>query len=231
MQPPALYTSVSTPLEVWAIPDPSSSTSQTILYKVPQVQECDSIIEFPKPHSDTEEACTTMKAEPRMARLLEKAGINLQRNNRLPPPPAVCEDWWAQAEEFVKRRCKEQPKYGLGYINVDEPDDEDEVFEDDIFHCCTISTTTIGDALLQQHPFEVAAVGVEEELDVARALKQLDDGGQPTIDELVEMNLGTKDDPHPIFVSGMLTKEEREDYRSFLMEFRDCFAWTYKEMP
>jgi hypothetical protein len=95
MQPPALYTSVSTPLEEWAIPDPSSSTSQTILYKVPQVQECDSIIEFPKPHSDTEEACTTMKAKPRMARLLEKAGINLQRNNRLPPPPAVCEDWWA----------------------------------------------------------------------------------------------------------------------------------------
>ncbi len=95
MQPPALYTSVSTPLEEWAIPDPSSSTSRTILYKVPQVQECDSIIEFPKPHSDTEEACTTMKAEPRMARLLEKAGINLQRNNRLPPPPAVCEDWWA----------------------------------------------------------------------------------------------------------------------------------------
>jgi hypothetical protein len=78
MQPPALYTSVSTPLEVWAIPDPSACTPRTILYKVPQIQECDSVIEFPKPHSDTEEACTTMKAEPRTARLLQKAGINLR---------------------------------------------------------------------------------------------------------------------------------------------------------
>uniref|UniRef100_A0A8R7QHM2 Reverse transcriptase domain-containing protein n=1 Tax=Triticum urartu TaxID=4572 RepID=A0A8R7QHM2_TRIUA len=29
----------------------------------------------------------------------------------------------------------------------------------------------------------------------------------------------------------MLTEEEREEYRSFLMEYRDCFAWNYKEMP
>jgi hypothetical protein len=64
-----------------------------------------------------------------------------------------------------------------------------------------------------------------------QAPQQLEDGGQPTIDELVEMNLGTEDDPRPIFVSAMLTEEEREDYRSFLMEYRDCFAWTYKEMP
>lgn len=64
-----------------------------------------------------------------------------------------------------------------------------------------------------------------------QAPQQLEDGGQPTIDELVEMNLGTEDDPRPIFVSAMLTEEEREDYRSFLMEYRDCFTWTYKEMP
>jgi len=25
--------------------------------------------------------------------------------------------------------------------------------------------------------------------------------------------------------------EERESYRIFLTEFRDCFAWSYKEMP
>jgi hypothetical protein len=40
MQPPSLYVSVETPLEVWAIPDPSGSAPQTIFYKVPQVQEC-----------------------------------------------------------------------------------------------------------------------------------------------------------------------------------------------
>jgi len=47
---------------------------------------------------------------------------------------------------------------------------------------------------------------------------------KPTIDEIVEIYLGTKDDPRPIFVSASLFEEEREDYKNFLMEYRDCFA-------
>ena len=47
----------------------------------------------------------------------------------------------------------------------------------------------------------------------------------------MQINLGTEEDPRPTFVSATLTLEERESYNSFLMEFRDCFAWTYKEMP
>jgi hypothetical protein len=69
------------------------------------------------------------------------------------------------------------------------------------------------------------------ELDSTSAPQELEDGGQPTIDELVEVNLGTEDDPRPTFVSATLTEEEREGYRSFLMEYRDCFTWKYKEMP
>jgi hypothetical protein len=68
-------------------------------------------------------------------------------------------------------------------------------------------------------------------LDAAPAPEQLEDGGQLTIDELVEINLGTEDGPRPTFVSASLTPEERENYREFLMEFHDCFAWSYKEMP
>jgi hypothetical protein len=63
------------------------------------------------------------------------------------------------------------------------------------------------------------------------APQELEDGGQPTINELVEINLGSDDDPRPTFISATLTQEERESYRSFLMEYRDCFAWSYKEMP
>jgi len=74
-------------------------------------------------------------------------------------------------------------------------------------------------------------VSQEEVLDAAPAPQQLEDGGQLTVDELVEINLGTDEDPCPAFVSATLTPEERESYRTFLMEFRDCFAWTYKEMP
>ena len=39
------------------------------------------------------------------------------------------------------------------------------------------------------------AVEVDEELDATSVPQELEDGGQPTIDELVEINLGTKDDP------------------------------------
>jgi hypothetical protein len=70
-----------------------------------------------------------------------------------------------------------------------------------------------------------------EVLDAAPAPQQLEDGVQLTIDELVKINLGTEDDPRPTFVSTSQTPEERENYREFLMEFRDCFAWSYKEMP
>jgi hypothetical protein len=69
-----------------------------------------------------------------------------------------------------------------------------------------------------------------EAIEAAPAPQQLEDGVQLTIDELVEINLGTKDDPRPTFVSASLTPEERENYREFLMEFRNRFAWSYKEM-
>jgi hypothetical protein len=71
----------------------------------------------------------------------------------------------------------------------------------------------------------------DEVLGAAPAPQQLKDGSQLTVDELVKINLGTDDDPRPTFVSATLTLEERESYRTFLMEFWDCFAWSYKEMP
>nr|AAK92670.1 putative gag-pol precursor [Oryza sativa Japonica Group] len=71
----------------------------------------------------------------------------------------------------------------------------------------------------------------EGELEDPFMLDELKEEKQPTIDDLVEINLGTMDDPRPTFVSAALSAEEQESYRSFLMEYRDCFAWTYKEMP
>ena len=69
-----------------------------------------------------------------------------------------------------------------------------------------------------------------EVLNPTPAPPQLEDGGQQTTDELVEINLGSEDDPRPTFVSATLTLEEREYYRNFLREYMDCFAWSYKEM-
>ncbi|KAM2045314.1 hypothetical protein ACFX1T_009523 [Malus domestica] len=69
------------------------------------------------------------------------------------------------------------------------------------------------------------------EEDVIAAPSQLEDGGQATVDDLKELNLGTSEEPKPIFVSALLSVDEIEKYYQLLLEFKDVFAWTYKEMP
>jgi hypothetical protein len=51
------------------------------------------------------------------------------------------------------------------------------------------------------------------------------------VDELKELNLGTTDEPCPIFVSALLTPAEEKEYLELLTKYKDVFAWTYKEMP
>ncbi|KAM1754928.1 hypothetical protein ACFX12_007326 [Malus domestica] len=76
--------------------------------------------------------------------------------------------------------------------------------------------------------------GEEDEIleeDVIAAPSQLEDGGQATVDDLKELNLGTSEEPKPIFVSALLSADEIEKYYQLLLEYKDVFAWTYKEMP
>ncbi|XP_074301299.1 uncharacterized protein LOC141632675 [Silene latifolia] len=70
-----------------------------------------------------------------------------------------------------------------------------------------------------------------EEVEADEAPETLEDGGQSTVDELKELNLGTTEDPRPIYVSALLTKQEEEEYYKLLVEYKDVFAWSYKEMP
>jgi len=60
---------------------------------------------------------------------------------------------------------------------------------------------------------------------------EMEDGGQATIDELREINLGTTDEPKPIFVSTILNNGEVVQYEQFLREYKDVFAWGYQGMP
>jgi len=60
---------------------------------------------------------------------------------------------------------------------------------------------------------------------------EMEDGGQATIDELREINLGTTDEPKPIFVSTILNNEEVVQYEQLLREYKDVFAWGYQDMP
>lgn len=67
--------------------------------------------------------------------------------------------------------------------------------------------------------------------DVQKALPQLEDGVQSTVDELKELNLGTLEDPRPTFISAILTPQEERDYFKLLVEYKDVFSWSYQEIP
>ncbi|KAM1635419.1 hypothetical protein ACFXTN_012251 [Malus domestica] len=69
------------------------------------------------------------------------------------------------------------------------------------------------------------------EEDVTAAPPQLEDEGQGTIHNLKELNLRTSEEPKPIFGSSPLSTAEVEEYYQLLSEYKDVFAWTYKEMP
>ncbi|KAG5576875.1 hypothetical protein H5410_057009 [Solanum commersonii] len=66
--------------------------------------------------------------------------------------------------------------------------------------------------------------------DVQESPPQLEDGVQSTIDDLKELNLGTLEDLRPIFISALLTPEKERKYFKLLVEFKDVFAWSYREM-
>ena len=87
------------------------------------------------------------------------------------------------------------------------------------------------DQVSSNHIMIREADDLETEVEPVEALTTLEDGGQATIDELEELNLGTKEDPCPIYVSAMLTPEEEKQCFHLLYEYRDVFAWSYKEIP
>ncbi|GAA0144958.1 hypothetical protein LIER_05270 [Lithospermum erythrorhizon] len=69
---------------------------------------------------------------------------------------------------------------------------------------------------------------IEEDMD--DALLELEERVKATADELKEINLRTTEEPQPIYISALMTSEEERQYVDLLHEFRDVFAWTYKEM-
>ncbi|PIN16517.1 hypothetical protein CDL12_10835 [Handroanthus impetiginosus] len=69
------------------------------------------------------------------------------------------------------------------------------------------------------------------EEDAEAASLELEEGVKATIGELKEVNLGEVDNPRPIYVSTLLTIAEEKAYITLLGEFKDVFAWSYKEMP
>ncbi|XXG76973.1 hypothetical protein AAC387_Pa08g1224 [Persea americana] len=53
----------------------------------------------------------------------------------------------------------------------------------------------------------------------------------PTKDSVQKIDLGTPDNPRPIFISKNIKDDALPEYVSFLREFVNCFAWSYTEIP
>ncbi|XP_075092300.1 uncharacterized protein LOC142172552 [Nicotiana tabacum] len=70
----------------------------------------------------------------------------------------------------------------------------------------------------------------QKDEDVEDALAELEEGIKMTVDALKEVNLGTAEDSRPTYVSALLTTDEENTYVELLKEYRDVFAWSYKEM-
>ena len=49
-------------------------------------------------------------------------------------------------------------------------------------------------------------------------------GGQPTVNELKELNLGTTEEPKPILASTLSKRSEENKYYALESEYKDVFA-------
>ncbi|KAM1473097.1 hypothetical protein ACFX2I_029264 [Malus domestica] len=59
---------------------------------------------------------------------------------------------------------------------------------------------------------------------VQAAPAKLEDSRPQVKDLLEEINVGTADDPHPLFISALLPHTMKVELRQLLHEFKDCFA-------
>ncbi|XP_070010814.1 uncharacterized protein [Nicotiana sylvestris] len=71
----------------------------------------------------------------------------------------------------------------------------------------------------------------QEDEDAKDAPPELEEGVKRTVDALKEVNLGTDEEPRPTYLSVLLEAHKESTYIELLKEFRDVFAWSYKEMP
>nr|UYK51750.1 hypothetical protein [Paphiopedilum micranthum] len=68
-------------------------------------------------------------------------------------------------------------------------------------------------------------------MQIREAPMELEEGVPSVVDDLVEINLGTEEDPRPTYISALLPEEMVNKLKPLLIEFKDCFAWNYAEMP
>ncbi|XP_070030061.1 uncharacterized protein LOC142166988 [Nicotiana tabacum] len=76
----------------------------------------------------------------------------------------------------------------------------------------------------------IIRISIKRDEDAKDAPPELEEGVKTTVDALKEVNLGVVEDPKPTYISASLTGDEESKYIELLKEFKDVFAWSYKEM-
>ena len=61
--------------------------------------------------------------------------------------------------------------------------------------------------------------------------KRFDEPTSAVEEPTKEINLGTENDPRTVIISLNLNSEEESALIQVLKEYKDTFAWTYKDMP
>ncbi|XXG41727.1 hypothetical protein AAC387_Pa01g2133 [Persea americana] len=99
---------------------------------------------------------------------------------------------------------------------------------------CLEKNTDQEDLWTEAEPwFENALGNLEDlvELEASENIVEEPPSNLPTGDFVQKIDLGTPDNPRPVFISKNIKDDELPEYVSFLHEFVDCFAWSYAEMP
>ncbi|KAL0295427.1 UNVERIFIED_CONTAM: hypothetical protein Sangu_3199400 [Sesamum angustifolium] len=110
-------------------------------------------------------------------------------------------------------------------VQSDDDDDKESVASSNYI------SNSVEENIAQTYHITLIEKSEVEEEDAEDALAELEEGIKATIDKLKEVNLGDIENPRPIYISASLTHGEDETYIALLHEFKDVFAWSYKEMP
>ncbi|XP_073049435.1 uncharacterized protein [Primulina eburnea] len=87
---------------------------------------------------------------------------------------------------------------------------------------------TYGTEVVQEEEYKEDELQVDELL---MAPSQMEDGQHEVQDPLEEINLGELENPKMVYVSKLLEEQLKQDLISMLKEYKDCFAWSYDDMP
>ncbi|KAA0036724.1 uncharacterized protein E6C27_scaffold1244G00080 [Cucumis melo var. makuwa] len=105
-------------------------------------------------------------------------------------------------------------RHDVVFTRPKDNEPEDEVY---VVGCCHVTIKETSDHDIFEEDAEVAPLSLK-------------DGGQSMIDELKEVNLGTKEEPRPTFISTQLFYDDENEYVNLLKAYKGVFAWSYKKI-